>query len=67
MPRTGLYRERQQGVKSPGFERQQPWRQSGLACDGVLVEASLQHEPKATAHGARTFVILLKQRPETEH
>jgi hypothetical protein len=33
-----------------------------LPSDGVLVEASLQHEAKATAHGVRPFVVLLKQR-----
>lgn len=35
--------------------------QSGLARDGVLVEALLQDEAKATPHGVRTFVVLLKQ------
>jgi hypothetical protein len=33
-----------------------------LPFDGVLVEASLQHEAMATAHGVRTFFVLLKQR-----
>src|SRR4051794_23618284 len=36
--------------------------ESGWPCDGVLVEASLQHEGKATANGRREFVVLLKQR-----
>jgi hypothetical protein len=34
----------------------------GSAGRGILVEASLQHEAKATAHGVRTFVVLLRQR-----
>ena len=33
-----------------------------FARDGVLVEASLQHEAKAIAHSLRTFFVLLKQR-----
>jgi len=33
----------------------------GVCFDGVLVEASLQHEAKATAQCVRTFVLLTQR------
>jgi len=35
--------------------------------DGALVEASLQHKAKATAHSGATYVVLLKHRRRLIH